>query len=240
MEATEEDPANLLQPFDQAPAQVQANPNANITVRPAQAHVNFTGADRTGVLLEIPPPVLTSVTVADSSRNRTHSIVGAEQRANKPSPSNSSTGCDSIPGDLPFPINQIPRINCTDDFLGQQGERVDEDPTRLLFWSVIHVQNQTLWALADTGSCRNLMSEQFWNTLNLKTSLSPPGLRKVLAGDGLPLEIVGWITLIFRIGCNTVCHEVGVVKGLPVDFLIGGEFMYPHRCMLGYGDSQQH
>ena len=53
--------------------------------------------------------------------------------------------------DLPVSVDQDPIINCTVDFLGEHDERIDEDPTRLLFWTVVHVQNETLWALADIG-----------------------------------------------------------------------------------------
>ncbi len=46
--------------------------------------------------------------------------------------------------------------------------------------------------------------------------------------------------MVFKIGGHYVCHEVGVVKGLPLDFLVGGEFMAAHKCLLGYGDLGQH
>ena len=103
----------------------------------------------------------------------------------------------------------------------------------MLFWSIVHVQKEVLWALADTGSCRNLMSEAFWKSLNINVPLSPPGLTRVLAGDGLRVDLRGWALLVFNIGGHSVCHEVGVVRGLPLDLLVGGEFMAPHRCLLG-------
>ncbi len=110
----------------------------------------------------------------------------------------------------------------------------------MLFWTVVHVQSEALWALADTGSCRNLMSEAFWKSLHLNVPFSPPGLTRVLAGDGLPVDLRGWAQVVFTIGGHTVCHEVSIVRGLPLDFLVGGEFMAPHRCLLGYGDRGQH
>ena len=103
----------------------------------------------------------------------------------------------------------------------------------MLFWTVGHVQKEGIWGLADAGSCRNLMSEDFWKSLKLNVPLSPPGLTRVLAGDGLPLNLRGWVLVVFNIGGHYVCHEVGVVKGLPLDFLVGGEFMTAHKCILG-------
>ncbi len=76
----------------------------------------------------------------------------------------------------------------------------------MLFWTVVHVQNEALWALADTGSCRNLMSQAFWNSLHLNVPLTPPGLLRVLAGDGLPVDLRGWALVVFTIGGHTVCH----------------------------------
>ena len=64
--------------------------------------------------------------------------------------------------------------------------------------------------------------------------MSPPGSTVVVAGDGKVLELLGYVILNFSIASQTVYHGVGIVKDLPVEFLIGGELMKPHGCTLQY------
>ena len=96
------------------------------------------------------------------------------------------------------------------------------------------VQDKNIWILADTGSCRNLISENFWNSLPLHSQLAPPGATIVVAGDGNVLQLVGWAILKLEILGKQLYHEVGIVKDLPVNFLLGGELMTPHACTLQY------
>ena len=105
---------------------------------------------------------------------------------------------------------------------------VKEPAKKLLFWVKGSVQNKNLWVLADTGSSRNLMSEKFWKQLPIPPKLSPSGSTVVVAGDGKILDLLGWIILNFDIAGQTVYHEVGVVKDLPLEFLMGGEVMKSH------------
>ena len=74
------------------------------------------------------------------------------------------------------------------------------------------------------------MSEKFWKALPIPVTLTPPGSTVVVAGDGIILDLLGWTILNFEIAGQTVYHEIGVVKDLPVEFLIGGELMKPHAC----------
>ena len=55
---------------------------------------------------------------------------------------------------------------------------------------------------------------------------------KVIAGNGRILEIQGWVILKLQVAGRTVFHECGIVKDLPISFIIGGEFMKPHGCTL--------
>ena len=64
--------------------------------------------------------------------------------------------------------------------------------------------------------------------------MAPPGSTVVVAGDGKILDLQGWTVLNFEIAGQTLYHEVGVVKDLPLEFLIGGELMKPHACTLQY------
>ena len=96
------------------------------------------------------------------------------------------------------------------------------------------VQDRDVLTLADTGSCRNLMSESFWKSLPVQGILAPPGSTVVVAGDGKNLDLLGWLLVKFTIGGRPLYHEVGIVHDLPLDFLLGGEFMVPHTCNLQY------
>jgi len=125
-------------------------------------------------------------------------------------------------------------VNTTDEFLGLQAQG---DPRKLLYWVDVKLQGSKLRALGDTGSCRNLISYAVWDKLAYRPSLTPPGNTRIIAGNGEPLGLVGWILLKFEIAGQTVLHEVGVVQSLPVDFIVGGEFFFNHRCMLGYEDN---
>ena len=71
------------------------------------------------------------------------------------------------------------------------------------------------------------MSEKFWKTLPVPAKIQPPGSTVVVAGDGKILDLVGWAILNFEIAGHTVYHEVGIVKDLPLEFLVGGELMKP-------------
>ncbi len=135
----------------------------------------------TNVIYEIslPPPTMVA----------TEQSVSSNQSAMTPTPERQQP---KLSCSLPPPAERVPSINCTEDFLGhQEAQKSGDGPetAHMLFWTVVHVQKEVILALADTGSCRNLMSEDFWKSLNLNVPLSPPGLTRVLAGDGLPLNL---------------------------------------------------
>ena len=70
-------------------------------------------------------------------------------------------GDESVCKEYSLP-NKAPSIFTSDDMLMTN---VKQSAKRLLFWVITSIQNRNLWALADTGSCRNLMSEKFWKAL---------------------------------------------------------------------------
>ena len=90
------------------------------------------------------------------------------------------------------------------------------------------------WALADTGSWRDLLSEKFYKSLPLQVPVSPPGSTVVVDGNGKALHLRGWGTFKFEIDRKNFFHEVGVVRNLTVDFLIGGEVMRLHAANLQF------
>ena len=56
----------------------------------------------------------------------------------------------------------------------------------------------------------------------------------VVAGNNQEIPLVGWITLRFTINTRRAYHVFGVVKNLPIEMLIGGEFLRPHECQIMY------
>ena len=61
----------------------------------------------------------------------------------------------------------------------------------------------------------------------------------VVAGKNQEIPLLGWITLRFAINTRTAYHEFGVVKNLPIDMLIGGEFLRPYECQIMYQASRR-
>ena len=129
------------------------------------------------------------------------------------------------------PPGEIEDIILTDDLLCIGS---DENPRRSLFWTTLNVENRCVWALADTGSCRNLISEKCWLNLPIHPPIQPPGHTKVIAGNSKVLEVLGWVALRLEISTRTIYHECGIVRNLPVEFIVGGEFMKPHACTFQY------
>ena len=105
---------------------------------------------------------------------------------------------------------------------------------RLLFWTQLSIKNKTIWALADTGSCENVMSETFWLSLPNKPALRPPGDRVLLSAHGKTLQVLGWALMKFEINKVTLFHEIGIVKDVPLDLLIRGEVIRIHSCNIHY------
>ena len=56
----------------------------------------------------------------------------------------------------------------------------------------------------------------------------------VVAGNNQEITLLGWITVRFPLNTRSAYHEFGVVKDLPIDMLIGGEFLRPHECQIIY------
>ena len=104
------------------------------------------------------------------------------------------------------------------------------------FWDPVGIQNKKVWALADTGSCRNLINKDFFDNLPVKPSMFPPGNVTVIAGDGESLDLLGWAVLNLEVAHEIIYHEFGVVRDLSIDLLLRGEMMKPHMCALQYDD----
>ena len=108
-------------------------------------------------------------------------------------------------------------------------------PFRLsLFWYIANVQDKCLTVFPDTGSIRNLVSENFCKSLSFEVHLTPAGATLVVAGNAKAVLLVGWGIFKFEIAEQTFYHEIVVVKDLPIDFLIGGEVMRSHAANIQF------
>ena len=108
---------------------------------------------------------------------------------------------------------------------------------KTLFWVPAGVQDRTVWALIDTGASRNLISQQVYEAMPHPPELRPPGDMKIVAGNNQEIPLLGWITLRFNINTRTAYQEFGVAKNLPLDMIIGGEFLRSHDCRIMYQES---
>ena len=154
--------------------------------------------------------------------------------------SSSSTTIPSVACTDNSHVRIAPEIFTSDDIVKDVACTTPEsNAKRLLFWVTATVQDREILTLADTGSCRNLMSKAFWMSLPAQDTLAPPGSTVVVAGDGKTLNLLGWSLVKFEIAGRPLYHEVGVVEDLPIDFLLGGEFMSPHTCNLQYSPTSR-
>ena len=105
---------------------------------------------------------------------------------------------------------------------------------KTLFWLPVGVQERTVWALIDTGASRNLISQREYEAIPQPPTLHPPGKMMVVAGNNQEIPVLGWITLRFTINTRSAYHDFGLVKNLPIDILIGDEFLRQHECQIMY------
>ena len=109
------------------------------------------------------------------------------------------------------------------------------EPLRELFFRVIVIQNKRVWALIDSGSSRNLLSEETYKSLAARPRMRSPGRVQILTGDETPVELLGFVTLIVHVTGIDLYHEFGVIRDFPLRAVIGGELLRPHAACLAYG-----
>ena len=103
---------------------------------------------------------------------------------------------------------------------------------KTLFWVPVGVKDRTVWALIDTSLSHNLISQRDYEALPQPPTLRPPGTLMVVAGNNQEISWVGGITIRFPLNTGNAYQEVDVVRNLPIDMLIGGEFLRPHECQI--------
>ncbi len=119
--------------------------------------------------------------------------------------------------------------------------RSPEGHNRNLFWCLTQIQDQLIWALADTGSAGNIIDKKFYDRLPEKPPIRPAGSSRLVAGNGTVMELLGFITLIFRPAGHFACHEVQVVGDLDgLDFVVGATWMKKHGCDLLFVPDQDY
>ena len=56
----------------------------------------------------------------------------------------------------------------------------------------------------------------------------------IVAGNNKEIPLLGWTTLRLTINRRSAYHEFAVLKDLPLDMLIGGEFLRPQEYQIIY------
>ena len=82
--------------------------------------------------------------------------------------------------------------------------------------------------MIDSGASRNLFSQRDFEALPRPPTLRPTGMMLVLAGNNQGIPLMGWIILRFNINTRRANHDFGVVRTMPIDMLIGEEFLRRH------------
>ena len=103
---------------------------------------------------------------------------------------------------------------------------------KTLFCEPVGVQDGTVWAMIGTGVSRNLISQRDSEALPKPLTLRPPGTMMVVTGNRQEIPLLDWITLRFSINTRRSYYDFGVVKNVPIDLLIGGEFLRPHESQI--------
>ena len=111
---------------------------------------------------------------------------------------------------------------------------VSTDPAQGLFFVQIFFQRSWVLALADSGSSRNLMSHQRYDSLRVRPRLTPPRGLKVIGGNGQPISLLGFADFAVKVADLWIWHGFGVVDDLPLDVILGAEILKPHGAMLSY------
>ena len=100
----------------------------------------------------------------------------------------------------------------------------------------INFNNNSVWAIVDTGADISIMSEEFFNQLpqNYSKELGPPRLTELKGVTGHSLATLGTSNLQFNIEQTnvTVCFEV--VKGITRHILLGSDFLAQTKATLDY------
>ena len=115
-----------------------------------------------------------------------------------------------------------------------RGERFSE-----LFFLGITLQQKRVWALIDSGSSRNIMSEELYRTLIVRPVLQTSE-ENIVAGNGKPIVLRGVAVFAVRLTTFWLFHEFGVVAELPLPAIIGGELMRKHAARITYQPRGEH
>ena len=57
---------------------------------------------------------------------------------------------------------------------------------------------------------------------------------RVIGGNGEALDLYGFTVVPVSFNANLLCHEFGVLPNLPLEVLIGADFLVPHICLYQY------
>ena len=111
---------------------------------------------------------------------------------------------------------------------------ISRDPAQGLFFVQITLQKYRIFALADSGASRNLMSHQRYETLHVRPRLTPSRGLKVIGGNGLPIPLLGFADFAVKVADAWICHGFGIVDDLPLDVILGAEILKLHGALLTY------
>ena len=115
-----------------------------------------------------------------------------------------------------------------------RGDRFSE-----LFFLGITLQQKRVWALIDSGSSRNIMSEELYRTLIVRPTLQTSE-ENIVAGNGQPIVLLVSPLFAVRLTNFWLFHEFGVVAELPLPAIIGGELMRKHAARITYQPQGEH
>ena len=123
-----------------------------------------------------------------------------------------------------------------DDSEDLMGTHITREKENLILVSV-GLQDRSVLGSFGKGPSPKLISKRDYEALPKPTTLRPPGTMIVVAGHNQEIPLLGWINLRFTISTRGAYHDFRVGKNLPIDRLIGGEFLRPHESQIMYNAS---
>ena len=108
-----------------------------------------------------------------------------------------------------------------------------------LFWVEAVVAGTLLNVLIESGSSGCLISGRLANSLRLvQAPCKDPVGSDVVGVNGQSFCPTGEVNLLLEIGGLASMETVIVAPNLPVPFLLGGDYLWRHRCLADYFNAQ--
>ena len=118
-----------------------------------------------------------------------------------------------------------------------------EDGTVCDFTAAVLVNEVPGRCMVDTGAAASILSRAMWNRVKVEDKLKlQEGKSNTVVGiTGVPLELVGSTEIELEfVGLEKIFSvEVQVAESIPVDIIVGRDFLQENNCIISFGKRNQ-